>query len=307
MNKRKNNLNSWAIDALMFILSSICIGISTACFAEPNKLAPGGVTGLSTVLKYLFGWHIGTLNLFFNIPLFIWALLEFFGKWKAFLKFISKTFVATVLNSLGIRLMEEIVKNFQDKGINLTYTEDQVVATIVSGVLTGIGLGLVFMRGGTTGGTDLVAKLSGMHLRHISIGNLLLFSDLVVILFAAIVYREISSPIYSCVVTFVATKIIDMMLYGANPATGKIMFIVSQKNEDIANRIIKDLNRGVTHLKSRGGYSDTDGEVIMCALRKNEVHAAYEIIHEFDETAFAIVGDAGEITGLGFGDRLEIE
>lgn len=305
MNKQNLKNKNLFIDAIMFILGSICIGVSTACFSAPNKLAPGGVTGISTVLNYLFGWSIGSLNLLFNIPLFIWALLEFWGKWKTFLKFISKTFIATVASSIGIKIMEDVVINFRKMGVELAYTEDIVVATLVSGILTGIGLALVFMRGGTTGGTDLVAKLAGMHLRHISIGQLLLVSDLIIILFSAIAYQQISSPIYSCVVTFVATKIIDMMLYGASPSNGKVMFIISQNNDKIATKIMQEFHRGVTHLKSRGGYSNSEGEVIMFALRKNEIHRVYEIIHEFDEAAFAIVGETGEITGRGFGERFE--
>lgn len=304
MIKKQSKIKNLLIDGILFVVASLLIGISTACFAAPNKLAPGGVTGLSTILNYLFGWSIGSLNLLFNIPLFIWAIIEFWGRWRKFVSFISKTFVATVLTSMGIKFMEDVVDSCHNNGINLVYSGDIMVATVISGVLTGVGLALVFMRGGTTGGTDLVAKLAGMHLKHVPLGQILLLVDLFVVAASAVVYREITSPVYSGIVIFVLTKIIDVMLYGASSATGKVMFIVSPESKKISQKIMKDLSRGVTFLKSCGGYSGKEGEIILCAVRRNEVHRIYEIIHEFDESAFVIVGDAGEITGKGFGTRL---
>ena len=158
----------------------------------------------------------------------------------------------------------------------------------------------VFMRGATTGGTDMIARLLNHRLRHLSMGKLMLAVDGCVVLFSAIVYKSIESAVYACIVIFVSTKIIDTILYGTDAGNGKMFFIMSRKNDVIADRIIKEMDRGLTFLKSRSGYLKQDGEVLFCAVRRFEVFRISEIIREEDPDAFVIVGDAGEIAGEGF-------
>ena len=156
------------------------------------------------------------------------------------------------------------------------------------------------MRGATTGGTDMIARLLNHRLRHLSMGKLMLAVDGCVVLFSAIVYKSIESAVYACIVIFVSTKIIDTILYGTDAGNGKMFFIMSHKNDVIADRIIKEMDRGLTFLKSRSGYLKQDGEVLFCAVRRFEVFRISEIIREEDPDAFVIVGDAGEIAGEGF-------
>ena len=156
------------------------------------------------------------------------------------------------------------------------------------------------MRGATTGGTDMIARLLNHRLRHLSMGKLMLAVDGCVVLFSAIVYKSIESAVYACIVIFVSTKIIDTILYGTDAGNGKMFFIMSRKNDVIADRIIKEMDRGLTFLKSRSGYLKQDGEVLFCAVRRFEVFRISEIIREEDPDAFVIVGDAGEIAGEGF-------
>ena len=131
-------------------------------------------------------------------------------------------------------------------------------------------------------------------------GKLMLAVDGCVVLFSAIVYKSIESAVYACIVIFVSTKIIDTILYGTDAGNGKMFFIMSRKNDVIADRIIKEMDRGLTFLKSRSGYLKQDGEVLFCAVRRFEVFRISEIIREEDPDAFVIVGDAGEIAGEGF-------
>jgi len=175
-----------------------------------------------------------------------------------------------------------------------------MLISIFSGILSGAGLSLVFMRGATTGGTDLIAKLLGQHFRHISMAKLMLGIDFVVVFVSALVYRSYETPLYAVIVIFITSRVVDTVLYGTDSGTGKIMFIVSKKNQEIAQNIMSQIGRGVTVLKSRGAYSGEDGEVLMCAVWRQEVYKTYDIIYEVDETAFIIVGEAGEISGLGF-------
>ena len=158
------------------------------------------------------------------------------------------------------------------------------------------------MRGGTTGGTELAANLLALHIRGLSLGKFIMIIDLVIVVSSAVVYQDYESPLYAILVIYITSKVIDTVLYGTDSGTGKMMFIISPKNNEIAQRIMNDLERGVTELKSRGAYSGREGTVLMCAVGRQEVHKTYDIIHELDPDAFIVVDDVGEITGLGFRD-----
>jgi uncharacterized membrane-anchored protein YitT (DUF2179 family) len=158
----------------------------------------------------------------------------------------------------------------------------------------------VLMRGATTGGTDMVARLLSRRVRFLSIGKLMMAIDGLVILASAFVFQSVESAMYACIVNFVSAKVIDTVLYGVDIGTGKLFYIFSPKVDQIADCILREMNRGVTFLKSRGGYSGEEGEVLLCAVRRFEIYRLHEIIRKIDREAFVIVGDAGEITGEGF-------
>ena len=225
------------------------------------------------------------LSLFLNIPIFIWAIVEIGYK------LVGKTMIATVFVSVAIDLLAKVIP---------AYTGDQMLAALFGGILEGIGLSLVFIRGGTTGGSDLVARLLGRRLRNLSMGKLMLGIDLTVVLSSAFVYKSIESALYAIITIFVSTRLIDAILYGTDIGTGKLLFIMSAKNNEIAQDILTDMDRGVTVLKSRGAYSGREGEVLLCALRRYEVVKVKDIVRSHDKNAFMIVGDAGEISGEGF-------
>ena len=260
-------------DLLFFVAGSLIYAVSVKMFTAPNHIASGGVTGLSIVLNYLFHTPIGATAFLINIPIFIW------------------TFVATLLSSAAIDLMGVVIP---------PYEGNQMLAAIFGGVLEGVGLALVFTRGGTTGGTDMVARLLGRHFRHLSMGKLMLGVDFVIIVFSGFAFQSMESALYALLTIFVSTRLIDAILYGTDMGNGKVLFIISEKNEEIAQNILIGLDRGVTALKSRGGYSGREGEVLLCAVRRYEVSKVYDIVHSVDTNAFIIVGEAGEITGEGF-------
>lgn len=272
-------------DLLFFVAGSLIYAVSVKMFTAPNHIASGGVTGLSIVLNYLFHTPIGATAFLINIPIFIWAIVEIGYK------LVAKTFVATLLSSAAIDLMGVVIP---------PYEGNQMLAAIFGGVLEGVGLALVFTRGGTTGGTDMVARLLGRHFRHLSMGKLMLGVDFVIIVFSGFAFQSMESALYALLTIFVSTRLIDAILYGTDMGNGKVLFIISEKNEEIAQNILIGLDRGVTALKSRGGYSGREGEVLLCAVRRYEVSKVYDIVHSVDTNAFIIVGEAGEITGEGF-------
>lgn len=284
-NLNKKNMEEAAKDLLCFIAGSLIYAVSVNAFTSPNNIAPGGVTGISIMVNHLTGWPIGMFSLLLNVPIFIWAIVEIGYK------LVGKTMVATVIMSVAIDLVHRCIP---------AYHGNQMLAAIFGGVLEGIGLSLVFIRGGTTGGTDLIARLLGRRLHHLSMGKLMLGVDMTIILSSVWVYKSIESALYAGIAIFVSTRLIDTILYGTDIGTGKILFIMSAKNNEIAQDILKDVDRGVTVLKSRGAYSGREGEVLLCAVRRYEVVKVKEIVRAHDSDAFIIVGDAGEISGEGF-------
>ena len=272
-------------DALFFLLGSLLYAVSVNVFSAPNNIAPGGFTGIATMLNYLFGLPIGITILVMNVPFFILGAVQL-GK-----KFLAKVIAATILSSVVIDLTAPFMP---------AYRGDMMLCCIFGGILSGAGLALIFLRGGATGGTDLIAKLVSKYVRFISLAHLLLIADIVVVLTTIPVYRTIESPLYAFIFIFVTTKVIDMVMYGNDSGTGQMMFIISQKNQEIKKHILEDMDRGVTELKSRGGYSGIEGEVLLCAVRRGEMHRTLDIVKKADDRAFVIVGDAHEITGEGF-------
>lgn len=288
MKSKMQKVRSGAVDFLFMLAGALMYAVGVNGFTAPNNIAPGGVTGVATMLNYLFDTPIGTAVLLINIPIIIWAVVEIGYK------LVTKTMVAILLSSICI----DVVAIFMP-----AYHGDPLIITLLAGVCEGVGLSLAFMRGATTGGTDMIARLLNRRLRHLSMGKLMLALDGLIIIASAFVFQSIESGVYACIVVFVSTRIIDAILYGTDVGTGKMFFVISQKSDSIAARIMTELDRGVTFLKSRGAYMRRDGEVLFCAVRRFEVFKISEIIHEEDADAFVIVGDAGEITGEGFKSR----
>lgn len=285
MLQTKSRAKSMALDGLFFIAGALIDAVSVNVFTAPNHIAPGGVTGIGTMLNYLFQTPIGMVNMLINIPIVIWAIVEIGYK------LVAKSIAAIIIFSIAIDTLALWLP---------AYEGNPFLAAIFGGVLEGIGLALVFMRGSTTGGTDMIARLLGKHFRHLSMGKLMLAVDLVIIAASALVYQKLESALYAIIAIFVSTRIIDTLLYGTDSGNGKLYFIISKKSDEIRQRILDDIDRGVTIIPIQGGYSGENGEMLLCAVRRYEVTKINDIIHTADRDAFVIVGEAGEITGEGF-------
>lgn len=283
----KKNFNQIAMDVGVFLLGSLLYAISVNVFTLPSNIAPGGLTGVSTLLNYLFGTPVGTMILLLNIPLFLLAV-KFIG-----MRFLAKTVIATVMSSVVIDLTALFLPQYHGDGL---------LAAIYGGVFSGFGLSLIFLRGGTTGGTDILARLIQKILPYISMGQIILITDIVIIAAAALVYHSVNSGLYAVIAIFTSTTIIDKTLYGAE--MGKVVYVFSKNSEEISKAIMNDLKRGVTILNARGGYSGDPREVLMCAVRRQEVFRLRKIVLKYDPEAFMVVGDVGQVLGQGF-NRLE--
>lgn len=282
---KKRHLARAALDGVFFVAGSLLFAVSVNIFTAPNEIAPGGVTGAATLIRALSGLPIGATTIALNLPLFLWGIHELGA--RAMLK----SAAAVILSSVAIDATAPVLP---------AYHGDLMLTAIFGGVLAGAGLSLIFIRGGTTGGTDLAANLIGRRLRHLSMGRLILLIDLPIVLLSILVFGSIESPMYALIVIFITTKVIDAVLYGADAGTGKIMFIISKESAKIKHDILYGLSRGVTELRARGSYTGRDAEVLLVAVRRPEVYRTYDLITKADPSAFIIVADAGEITGEGF-------
>ena len=275
-------------DAAALVTGSLLYAASVNIFTAPNHIAPGGLTGIATLLHYLFGLPIGTTALLLNLPLFF-AGFKILGR-----RFLGKTVVATLLASLFIDLTAPLFPS---------YTGDSLLAALYGGVISGAGLSLIFLRGGTTGGTDVAARIVRHYRPHISMGRAILVVDLIIIAASGLVYHNINSALYALIAIYASTVLIDKVLYGAR--MGKILYIVSEKNRELASIITSRFQRGVTLLHAQGGYSGQEKRVLFCVVRGPEVSRLRKAVCEIDPQAFLVISEAGEILGEGFASPVE--
>ena len=271
-----------AVDILFDFVGSFICSTGLQCFSAPNNIAPGGVTGLGIIVNYLTGINLSALTFLINVPLL--ALAWFFlGRY-----FTINTLKSVVIFSITLEICGHLP----------VYEGEIMLAAIYGGVLSGIGLALVFMRGSTTGGTDIASRLIQLKFPGLSIGRLMLIVDGFILLIAAVVYRNVENALYGLITIFTTTRMIDSILYGLD--TGKVMMVVSRQPEEIASAIITQLNRGCTFLQARGSYTKEDRPVLLCAVRKGEFHNLKRLVYSIDPGAFLLALEANEILGEGF-------
>ncbi len=279
MSKPKEQVKDFAA----FFIGGCLYALAVNVFTLPAAIAPGGLTGFATLLNHLFEVPVGTTVLVLNLPLFLLSLL-YLGR-----GFLTKTIVATVMVSVLIDLFAMILP---------AYHGNRLLAAIYGGVFSGVGLALILLRGGSTGGTDIIAKLLLRRRSTVGLGQMILMIDAVIIVLSAVVYRNVDSGLYACIVIFSSTTVLDRLLY--NAGSGKVIYIISQKATEINHAILTEMMRGVTLLNGIGGYSRKPRQVLFCAVRRNEVWRIKQLVKQIDPHAFMTVADAGQVLGEGF-------
>ncbi len=270
-------------DIIYYIVGGSIYSVAVTSFLSANEISPGGVTGVATLLNYLAALPIGAMVFIINIPLFLIAFLKL-GK-----DFILKTAVATTVVSVLLDVFALVLA---------VPKIDLILASVFGGTLMGVGISVIMLRGSSTGGVEIVAKLCGVKYPYISMGRLMLLIDFMVVLISAIVYKNVQSALYSTVALYACSKIMDLILYGADK--GKVIYIISSKPQDIVQDILNKVGRGATLIDIRGGYTGQNKQMIMCTVRRNQVHEVYGVVKHYDNGAFIVVSEAGEIIGEGF-------
>ena len=271
-------------DLCLVVAGSAIFSVSVNMFSAPNNIVQGGLTGIGTVANYLFSLPIGTVMLVLNIPLFALALRHL--RLKFVIKTVVSTFIFTTLIDLGAYVIPP-------------YKGDMLLGCIFCGMLSGTGLALVFLTGATTGGTDIIAMLIRKKKTNISMGNIMLFADLIVILLSFVVYREIESIMYAVIVIYISAKAIDFVLYGREHT--KLIFIITAKKDAVLSAILLEIGRGASVLPLTGGYTGKEKNLILCAAKKIQIREILRLTQAKDPKAFTVVCDAGQVIGEGFG------
>jgi len=272
---------------LLITLGCIVYSCGIALFLDPGRMIPGGVSGIAIGVSHLTDKiSTGNVILMINIPLLL------LGLWKFGKSFLFSTVYATVFSSIIIDVINKIVEPY------LPLTEEMILVALVGGALSGLGVGLVFRGGGTTGGTDIITKMIRLKHPRFKTNTIFLAVDSTIVAAAAIVFKDVDTALYSAITLVVFSKMLDIVLYG--PDGAKMVYIISDRPEEIADRLLLDLDVGVTYLNGIGAYSGQKKKVLMCASRKHIFPRIREVVSDVDDMAFMIVGSAQEIFGEGF-------
>ena len=277
-------------DYVVITLAAFVYGLGTSLFSDPNHLAPGGVTGIAIVLNAVWGHGVGFWTLVCNIPILLLAI------WKFGVRFTVSTVYATAMISVFTDLIARDLSF-------LAIADDYVLGSVFGSVLMGIAIGIIFQRRATTGGTDIIVKLLRSRFPHLRTGMLFFLTDIVIVLAAGIVFRDVRCALYSFISTIVTSLVLDFVLYGRDGA--KLIYIISDRIETISERLLKELDVGATHIFAEGAYSREQKKVILCAIRKQMYPMAEEIVRQEDPEAFLIVTSASEIFGEGYKSYFE--
>ncbi len=270
---------AWEYAALVIGPMIAVAGINI--FLAPHVIAPGGLSGFTIVVNKLLNIPMDITYLVLNIPLLIIAF-KLLGK-----ELVIKTTIATIAFSFALR--------FETSQI---VTNDLLMSTILGGMINGTGVGLVIKYGGTTGGTDLIGSILNRISPRIKISTGMLIVDLFVVVLAGFSEKKIEIALYSAIAAYITSRFIDMVLEG--PKTSKTFYIITNKPNEIGEKIMSELGRGITVFKAMGMYTKEDKEVLMCVVNRREFVRVKEIIQERDEKAFVIVNRSLEVLGEGF-------
>ncbi|MFJ8236691.1 YitT family protein [Ureibacillus sp. NPDC094379] len=284
---RKNNKNKSLLSTnhniseyIYVLLGAFIVAFAFNGFLFPNQIASGGVSGISTILYGLFGWNAGLVQYAFNIPLFIAGVLTL-GK-----KFGIKSLVGT----LALPLFVILTGNLDP------LTSNPLLGSLFGGIVVGLGIGIVFKGNASTGGTDLLAQIITKY-TGLSLGTSVLLIDGFIVLSAAIVF-DVEKGLYALIALFVTTKTIDIVQLGFSQS--KMVYIITEKPEEMRQAIYSEIDRGVTKMPAFGGYTGEQRIMLMVVVYQTEFTKLKHVIKIIDPAAFVIVSDAYEVLGEGF-------
>lgn len=276
--KIKKQLKKYAV----ITAGALLFGAGVSLFIDPNNLAPGGVSGLSILINRLVPIETGTLFFLLNIPLLL------LGMWKFGFRFICSTCYAIVIVSASTNLLKNLPP----------LTSQPLLGAIFGGMLVAVGIGAVLRMGASTGGTDIIVKYLKLKKPYLQTGTIFLLIDAGIILLGGVVFGNIESVLYSILSAAVTSQVLNYVLYGGDEA--RMFYIISDACQQITERILAEIDIGVTHLYGNGAYEGREKQVILCVVKKRLAYRVEEIVKQEDAAAFMIISNATEIYGEGY-------
>ncbi len=268
---------------MSILLGCVLFAVGFNLFLGPNELNAGGISGLAMILTHILGkGSIGVITALVNLPLFAIAGLKI-GK-----KFFFGSLVGMLLSSTALDVFSFLP----------AVQVEPLVAALYGGALCGVGVGLVFIVGASTGGSDIIVRLLKMRWQHVPIGTITIAFDLCVAALTGITFGNVASALYSGVAIFVTGQVMDAVIYRFDYS--KVVLIVSNQHEAVAQMIQNDLDRGVTYLQGEGAYSKQQKKVILTVVKRQQIAELKRLVVEIDPNAFIVVQDAHQVLGEGF-------
>lgn len=270
-------------DILTTIMGSAIVGVALSVFTVPNDIAPGGVSGLATALAFISPISVSVWTLMLNVPLLLAA-------WRHLgARSLCYTLLATVLLSVFISLSDKLLPH---------YTSNPLLASLYGGVFSGMGMGFLFVRGISTGGTDLLVLMVKKWLPNMPNGTLLMIVDTTVVAIAVLIFREIDVALYSAITIYVTSKVIDAIAQGFDYA--KVIYTITDRGSEVSSMLNKYTDRGTTVLPATGGYTGKEKQMVITVTRRNVLNQTLKLIKTADPDSFTFVTDSTEVHGEGF-------
>lgn len=271
------------LKALFFtLIGSLLYSVALSLFFDPNHIAPGGLSGVAILIHTFLPVPTGTILFLLNVPLFFLA-------WRSLGKhFLVFTLVAVIFTSNFTNVFSAFAP----------ITSDRLLASIIGGLIIAVAVAMLFHVGACTGGIDIVVKLVQKKKPHMKSGQIFLYFDLLIVLCSILVFGNVESGLYSAISVYVSSKLLDYILYG--PEDAKLVYIISERNEQICDYLLHELDVGATFLTGKGAYAKHDFSILLCAMKKSSLHIAIRDIKQLDEHSFMIVSSANEIWGRGY-------
>ncbi len=275
----------WLKNYSMILLGAFIMASGFVFFITPHKIVPGGVYGISIVIHWMTGFPVGMTALFFDIPLTLLGIRVLGPRFG----------VKTVVGFVATAVFVDGITYFY--GHEPLVAGDPLLSSIFGGLFIGLGVGLIFKAKASSGGSDIIAMIIGKYTK-IPMGQLMIAVDSVIVLVGLIAFNDWKIPLYSLIVIFITGKVIDVVLEGVN--YDKVLFIISEKTDEIREKIVFDLNRGGTFLKGEGMYGKNEKSIMFTVVNRREMSMLQEYINHIDPQAFVTVLNSHEILGNGF-------
>lgn len=277
------HLKAFGTNLLVDCIGSFFFAIGVYNFAAQADFAPGGVTGIAIIINHYTDWPIGLCTLVINLPIILLAL-RILGK-----RYLLRTFQTVVINTVFLDVISPRLP---------VYTGNPLLASLFAGAIAAIGLAIIYNNKSCTGGSDLIIMSVRKKRPHMSVGQITIFVDGIIVLVGGFVFRKVDAVLYGFIYSAVMTMVIDKIMFGV--VSGKLAMIISTKGDEITAAIGQQLQRGTTRVEGEGGYSKTTRDVILCACRRSEAPMMKKLVHDVDPSALMIMTSYDEVYGEGF-------